>query len=392
MENKLFISYRHENDEHRRSVRRLGELLRQAKIDVTLDQFFLEDHPGGPDQGWPKWSEDRANLSQCVLIIGSEGWFGAWNGKEPPGLGLGAATEADIIRQYLFDTKGDNSRVRLAFLNHVDESSIPPRLKGWHRFQPFLQDHELDQLIRWVAERLSLQNVESPSAQWPHAVPFQPDLANRSKKEWPAIVDLLAGRSRERILIFEGGIGMGKSELLRQAAVYARKLGICVAPLDFKQGGYPDVESILGQIGVEIGAHLPNFMGDGSNKTHLLRNDLRAARRPILLTFDTYEDVADDKPVASWLVQQLLREVETALSLCIILSGRRVPEIQGVPWKAVARRLSLGAITEPEPWEEWVAWRYPDFQHKHALRSLVLGVQGSPLEIKKICDNLARVE
>jgi len=69
----VFISYRHESDEHTRAVRRLGELLRQANIPIALDQFHADDHPGGPDLGWPKWCEDCANQSACVLIIGSEG-------------------------------------------------------------------------------------------------------------------------------------------------------------------------------------------------------------------------------------------------------------------------------------------------------------------------------
>ncbi len=51
MVNQVFISYRHESPEHARSVRRLGQLLRQAQLPVTLDQFYLDEHPGGPDEG-----------------------------------------------------------------------------------------------------------------------------------------------------------------------------------------------------------------------------------------------------------------------------------------------------------------------------------------------------
>src|SRR5436305_1635035 len=97
---QVFISYRHENSEHAQTVRQLGELLRQAKVPVAFDQFLLEELPGGPDEGWPKWCEDCANKSICVLIIASEGWFGAYEKHEQAGIGLGAASEADLIRQY----------------------------------------------------------------------------------------------------------------------------------------------------------------------------------------------------------------------------------------------------------------------------------------------------
>src|SRR6516165_934759 len=80
----VFISYRHESPEHARAVRRLAELLRQAKIPVALDQFYLDEFPGGPDLGWPKWSEDCANESACVLIVGSAGWFAAYDKSPEP--------------------------------------------------------------------------------------------------------------------------------------------------------------------------------------------------------------------------------------------------------------------------------------------------------------------
>jgi hypothetical protein len=122
---QVFISYRHESPEHGRAVRRLGELLRQAKIPVVLDQFYLEENPGGPDAGWPKWCEDCANEAACILIIGSEGWFTAYDKVAAQGVGAGAATEADLIRQWLYDEKADNTRIRLAFLHDIAADKVP---------------------------------------------------------------------------------------------------------------------------------------------------------------------------------------------------------------------------------------------------------------------------
>jgi hypothetical protein len=89
MLNQVFLSYRHESLEHARAVRRLGQLLRQAEIPVALDQFYLDANPGGPDEGWPKWCEDCAYKSACVLIIASEGWFAAYDKAAEPGGSLG---------------------------------------------------------------------------------------------------------------------------------------------------------------------------------------------------------------------------------------------------------------------------------------------------------------
>src|SRR6516162_5083876 len=117
----VFISYRYETPEHARAVRRLDEVLRQAKLPVALDQFHLDQHPGGPDLGWPQWSENFAHESACVLIIASEGWFAAYNNTDnKPGAGLGATAEANVIRQWLYDNKNKNTRIRLAFLHEID--------------------------------------------------------------------------------------------------------------------------------------------------------------------------------------------------------------------------------------------------------------------------------
>jgi SEFIR domain len=215
----VFISYRQEGPEHGRAVRRLGELLLEAKIPVALDQFLLEKHPGGPDSGWPKWCEDCANQSASVLIIGSEGWFSAYDKAAPPGVGLGAATEADLFRQALWDDKGDHQRIRLAFLDNVAPEKVPVRLRAMHQFRPFENDDQLNALIRWVGQCLGMASLELPTVRWPEPLPFQPDMANRNKKEWPALVQMLSGHSRERILLFEGASGLGKSALVRQAAV-----------------------------------------------------------------------------------------------------------------------------------------------------------------------------
>ena len=72
---QVFISYRQTDDEQRKRVRSFGERLSRCDIGVILDQFFLEKNPAGPNQGWPKWSSDRALQTEFVLIIGTTRGF-----------------------------------------------------------------------------------------------------------------------------------------------------------------------------------------------------------------------------------------------------------------------------------------------------------------------------
>jgi hypothetical protein len=385
---QIFISYRHESQEHARGVKRLAELLREAKFPVAFDQFYLNENPGGPDSGgWTKWCEDCASQSACVLIIASEGWFTAYNKEARPSIGLGAASEADIFRQELWDEAGRNTRIRLVFLNELSEDMVPIRLRAWHQFRLFESDENLDQLIRWAASCLGLENIiERPTIRWPDTMTFEPDLADRTGREWPAVVDLLSGRSRERILMFEGGTGLGKSALILQTIEYAKLLGIPTVRVDFKGGGL-DVQAVLGQFELDLGAvHLPKFSRDGANKTHLLRKDLRSLRRPVLVIFDTYEDAAANKTVNDWLNLQLLTEVETALGVAVIIAGQKVPNLHDASWRDLARHLALHPITEAGHWEPWIMRRYPSLRDRGAdLHTILLITHGNPMLVANAC-------
>jgi hypothetical protein len=388
MQQQVFISYRHESPEHARAVRRLAELLRRAAIPVALDQFHLEEHPGGPDLGWPKWCEDCANQSACVLIIGSEGWFSAYEKTAAPGLGLGAATEADLFRQGLWDEQRNNTRIRLAFLH--DFQQVPVRLRAWHQFRPFDNDDQLNQLIRWVAGCLGIGNVELPTVRWPEPREFRPNIADRLM-EWPAIVELLAGLSRERILLFEGPSGLGKSFLVRQAAVYAKVLALPVVQLDLKGGGL-DVGGILGQFYLDLGQSLPDFSREGASKTILLRKDLRGLRQPALVIFDTYEGCVGNQTVVDWINQQFLIEVETALGLTVIVAGQRVPDYNGARWQDQVRHFALKPITEIEHWESWVKQHHPDFQDKRVdLNTLIRATEGKPSLLSSLFETISKM-
>lgn len=163
MNNQVFISYRQESPEHGRAVRHLGELFKQAGLPVLLDQFYMDEHPGGPNEGWPKWCEDAATKSACVIIIGSVGWFAAYEGTEPPGKGCGAASEAGLFRQILYTQKGDNAHIRLVYLHHLSPEQVPVGLRPWHHFRPLDSDVDSESMIRWIRSRLELPDIHHPS-------------------------------------------------------------------------------------------------------------------------------------------------------------------------------------------------------------------------------------
>lgn len=391
LKNQVFLSYHHENPEHARAVKRLGDLLQQAKLPVVLDQFFLDENPGGPNEGgWPKWCEDSANESACVVVIASRGWFAAYEDPTSAPGGYGAAAEARLIRQDLYDHKGNNERFRLVCLHDIPQDQVPMGLRAWHQFHPLLRDGDLNQLVRWIASRVGVADVQLPTVRWPAPVNFEPDCADRRDTEWPVIRDLLTGRSRERVLLLEGReTGLGKTELLRQAARYARELHIPVARINFKCGSL-DVAGVLGQFALELREYLPSFCREGGTKTHLLRQDLRDLRRPVLVLCDHFEDAAENRAVAEWLTQQFLPEVETSLGLAVIVAGQRVPNPSVAVWGDLARHVELQPIKSMEHWEPWTRQKFPDWKDrsKH-LETILLLSKGNPAAVAQFCRTVA---
>ena len=58
-------------------------------------------------------SSDRALETEHVLIIGTHLWFQCFEKKQPPGTGLGAACEADDIRQRIYEANGVIEHIRV---------------------------------------------------------------------------------------------------------------------------------------------------------------------------------------------------------------------------------------------------------------------------------------
>lgn len=384
--NQVFISYRHEGPDHEAAVHRLGRLLAEAKIPVVLDHFYLDENPGGPNVGWHDWSTQTAETSRCVLVIASHGWFEAFEGQGDPGSGRGAAAEARVLKQYLYDQKYVNERIRIVCL-HDTTPDIPARLKDYHLFRPFANPNDFTQLVKWLANSLGLGDIGCPDPTWPEPAPFEPRIANRNQHEWPAIVNLLAGRSRERILLLEGPSGVGKSELLRQARAYAKALSIAVAYVDFR-AGMQGVQNVLGHIDLEAGDALPNFTAAGAGQTHLLRKDLRKLAKPLLLIFDTWEGAEGNRDVTEWLQLQILPEVETSPRLAVIVAGQRVPVSANSTWRDLSRRFRLEPITDFDAWREWKSRHHPRVADD-IVRVLVTATKGAPNLMADMCANLA---
>ena len=161
MRNTIFVSYRQESEMHRNNVFAFATKLQNSGVSVELDQLYFQSHSGGPPEGWPKWCEDRVTQTAKTLIVASSGWFSAYEGSGPVGAGLGAACEAGLVRQMLYDAKGINERFRLVFLDAMAPDKIPVALRPWHQYMLYRGGREFDDLLAWLTESGSAPSAVS---------------------------------------------------------------------------------------------------------------------------------------------------------------------------------------------------------------------------------------
>lgn len=215
-----FISYRQVNDDERLRVRSFAERLRDCGIEIVLDQFFLDANPGGPAEKWPKWSSDQAFTTEKVIIIGSESWFLCFDGKQPPGTGLGAACEADDLRTRIYDAANKNGDIRVVLFDEGDADHISVKLKGYHRF---LAERDFNAIVRWLGGTVPADphsSFDVSRTPIPHNLPTLQPFFGRDD-ELKKIADALDPDSRTWGALIDGPGGMGKTSLAVRAAYAA---------------------------------------------------------------------------------------------------------------------------------------------------------------------------
>ncbi|MCX6898894.1 MAG: tetratricopeptide repeat protein [Verrucomicrobia bacterium] len=209
----VFISYRQIDDAQRHRVRSFAEQLRASGINVILDQFYLDKHPGGPPEKWPKWSSDQAINTEHVIIVGSESWFLCFDGKQPPGTGLGAACEADDLRTRIYKAANINENIRVVVFNDSDATHISSKLEGYHRFHA---ERDFASIVKWLGGTLPA-TTPPPKTSIPNNLPRLQPFFGR-EKELAAIREALDPENRTWGALIDGPGGMGKTSLAVRAA------------------------------------------------------------------------------------------------------------------------------------------------------------------------------
>ncbi len=124
---RVFISYSHDSEDHKKWVLGLAQRLRQDGLDAWLDRFVK----GQPAQGWDRWMLDELDAAAFVLVVCTPTYYRRFRGHEKPEVGHGGVWEGGIIIDDLYHRGSRTSKYVPVLRRPEDRASIPEPLRRY---------------------------------------------------------------------------------------------------------------------------------------------------------------------------------------------------------------------------------------------------------------------
>ncbi len=123
---RVFISYSHDNEEHRERVLSLSDQLNDDGIECFIDKYVTS-----PPEGWPVWMVKQIKHSDFVLIVCTEKYMNRFEQEdEKEDEGFGVAFEGAIITQSIYNQHSKNYQFIPIVFDEDNIKFIPLLLNG----------------------------------------------------------------------------------------------------------------------------------------------------------------------------------------------------------------------------------------------------------------------
>jgi hypothetical protein len=123
---KVFISYSHDSDSHKKRAVGLNQRLRRDGVDSWIDEY----ENGTPQEGWPRWMLNRLDWADFVLVVCSEVYYRRFRGKGEPEGGKGADWEGQMVTLEMYESKNTTVKFVPVLFNKGDLQFIPEPLRA----------------------------------------------------------------------------------------------------------------------------------------------------------------------------------------------------------------------------------------------------------------------
>ncbi len=124
----VFISYAHESEAFRMSVKNLSDWL------ATVGCVMITDHRYGyrpPEEGWQAWMHGSIERADIVLVVCSPRLKARYEKTEASGIGFGGTFEGAIVTQRIYDDAMRNTKFYPILPDGCSLEEVPTTLKPW---------------------------------------------------------------------------------------------------------------------------------------------------------------------------------------------------------------------------------------------------------------------
>lgn len=120
---RVFISYSHDSDAHKREVLALASRLRQDGVDAIIDQYT-----GAPPEGWPHWIEHQITEADFVLLVITDQYLRRLAG--PTSAEKGVLWESSLVHEQLNAPTAKPAKFIPVLFREDVVSHLPSSLRG----------------------------------------------------------------------------------------------------------------------------------------------------------------------------------------------------------------------------------------------------------------------
>jgi len=313
----------------------------------SLDQYFAQTKPGGPNEGWEIWSENEAAKADFVLVVASPQYHAGYNLQHAPGTAPGIIPEILIIRKRVRGEWYQPGTVSPVAPFPEDVRFVPDAISHLQRFGA--DDAAI--VIAWITGSSAEGAL---AAAWLSAVPTIDWRVADCDDIRTDFAKLLIPAAAKRILLIEGESGLGKSRLTAELAAVPAKIpgGPLAALLDLKRG--VDIHFLLDAFARKLRLRDVYLSAKGLeplDRLSALFDALEQRAQPAVLVFDTFESGGT---YAQWVEQNVLTNAAVVQWLRVVVAGMEVPDTtraEAAAWRDVAERhiLKKLALTDWRP-------------------------------------------
>ncbi|MCP4549471.1 MAG: protein kinase [bacterium] len=142
---RVFISYSHDSEEHKKAVRALSDRLRKEGVDCEIDQYEL-----APPQGWPRWAIHQIEKADFILVVCTEIYNQRLRGGGENGKGV--QWEGVLLTDKLYSGKLDFSKCIPVVFSEENIGTIPTAFRSG-TYYDLREDSGYEKLYRHLTDQ-----------------------------------------------------------------------------------------------------------------------------------------------------------------------------------------------------------------------------------------------